>query len=115
MYFSSRFERSHFSGSQGAKPESRPRVNFAFDTVAKLRKCRATNFPRKDKQATIADQCSLNPVTEIACELAHGGVVPHIIVRSSRLRFGKFATHAAKRLLQQYPPTSERRQPGYVR
>jgi hypothetical protein len=54
-------------GSQGTNPESRPRVRFALDIVAKLRKCRATNFRERTKQATIADQCSFKPVTGIAC------------------------------------------------
>jgi hypothetical protein len=35
--------------------------------------------------------------------LSHGGVVPHIIIQSSRLRLGEFESHAAKRLLQQNP------------
>src|SRR3979490_2156298 len=38
------------------------------DRVAKVPKCAATNFPPRTKQATIADRCALNRVTEIACE-----------------------------------------------
>jgi hypothetical protein len=39
--------------------------------------------------------------------LAHGGVVPHIVIRSWRLRLGKIVSHAPKRLLQHYLPEVE--------
>src|SRR5216683_420805 len=61
-------------------------------------------FREKTKQATIADQCASNPLPESPVSLTHGGVVPHIIIRSSRLRLGEFESHAAKRLLQHYLP-----------
>jgi hypothetical protein len=32
-------------------------------------------FLQRAKRATIVDQCSLKPVTGIACELPHDGVV----------------------------------------
>jgi hypothetical protein len=64
---------------------------LSADSVAKLAKCRATDFPRKKpKQAMIADQCASNPLPESPVSLTHGGVVPHIIIRSSRLRLGEF-------------------------
>jgi hypothetical protein len=53
-------------------------------------------FREKTKQATIADQCASNPLPESPVSLTHGGVVPHIIIRSSRLRLGEFESHAAK-------------------
>src|SRR6266436_3101128 len=45
-----------------------------------------------------------NPLPESPVSLTYGGVVPHIIIRSSRLRLGEFESHAAKRLLQHYLP-----------
>ena len=65
------------------------------DSVATLPKCRATNFRGKTKQATIAEQCSLKPATGIACEFGARRVVPHIIIRSSRLRLGEFGVPVA--------------------
>jgi hypothetical protein len=45
---------------------------------------------------------------ESPVSLAHGGVAPHIIVRSSRLRLAEFESHAAKkRLLQHYSPVAD--------
>ena len=41
--------------------------------------------------------------------LARCGVVPHVVIQSSHLRLGEFESHAAKRLLQQYPPESRHR------
>jgi hypothetical protein len=45
---------------------------------------------------------ALNPLPESPVSLADGGVVPHMIIRSSPLRLGEFGSHAAKRLLQHY-------------
>ena len=64
-------------------------------------------FREKTKQATIADQCSLKPVTGIAREFDARGVVPHIIIRSPHPRLGKFVFSDPKRLLQQYPPREQ--------
>jgi hypothetical protein len=41
-----------------------------------------------------------NPLPESPVSLARGGVVPHIIIRSPRLRLGEFEAHVLKRLLQ---------------
>ena len=40
------------------------------DSVAKVAKCRANNFP--PKQAAIVDRCSLKRATEVACEFVAG-------------------------------------------
>ena len=78
-------------------------VCFCSDSVAKLPKCRATNFPRKDETSdNRRSNAASNPLPESPVSLTHGGVVPHIIIRSSRLRLGEFESHAAKRLLQHY-------------
>jgi len=39
--------------------------------------------------------------------LTLGYVAPHIIIQPLRLRVGEFEFHLAKRLLQQYLPTTE--------
>jgi hypothetical protein len=39
--------------------------------------------------------------------LSHGGVVPHVAIRLSRLWLGEFESHAAKRLLQHYLPQAD--------
>jgi hypothetical protein len=56
------------------------------------------------KRAAIADRYRLQAITEVACEFIAGHVVPQMIIRSSRVRPGKFASADAKRLLQQYLP-----------
>jgi hypothetical protein len=68
--------------------------------VAKLPKCHAINF--LTKRAAIADRYRLQAVTEVACEFIANYVVPQMIIRSARLRPGKFVLVDAKRLLQQY-------------
>jgi hypothetical protein len=72
--------------------------------LQKSRKVLRLNFRQKTKQATIADQCSLKPVSGIAGEFGARRRSPHIIIRSSRLRLGEFESPAEKRLLQHYPP-----------
>ena len=66
------------------------------DSVAKLAKCRATNFRGKTKQATIADQCSLKPATGIACEFgARRRSLPHNYSIVA-LRLGEFGSMPQK-------------------
>jgi hypothetical protein len=75
-----------------------------YPMLQKSQKALRLIFRQRTKQAIVADQCGLEPATGIACELAHGGVVSHIIFQSPRLRLGEFESHPAKRLLQQYLP-----------
>ena len=56
------------------------------------------------KRAAIADRYCLQAVTEVACEFIADYVVPQMIIRSPRVRPGKFVLVDAKRLLQQYLP-----------
>src|SRR4030081_2910877 len=49
-----------------------PACPKSADFVAKVPKCRATNFPRKDEQAAIADRCSLKRAPQVACECVAG-------------------------------------------
>jgi hypothetical protein len=72
------------------------------DTVAKLAKCHAINFPQLTKRAAIAGRCRLQDVTEVAREFIADYVVPQMIIRSPRLRPGKFVLVDAKRRLRQY-------------
>jgi hypothetical protein len=48
------------------------------------------------------DRRRLQGITEVACEFIADYVVPQMIVRSPRVRPGKFVLVDAKRLLQQY-------------
>jgi hypothetical protein len=80
---------------------------LSADTVAKPAKCHAINLPQLTKRAAIAGRCRLQDVTEVACEFIADYVVPQMIIRSPRLRPGKFALVDAKRLLQQYLPQPE--------
>jgi len=57
---------------------------------------------KQTKRAEIAEQYSLQAVTEVACELWQDNVVPQMIIRSPNVRSGEFAIGDAKRLLQQY-------------
>jgi hypothetical protein len=59
------------------------------------------------KRAAITDRYRLQAVTEVACEFIANYVVPQMIIRSPRLRPGKFVLVDAKRLLQQYPPEAD--------
>jgi hypothetical protein len=61
------------------------------------------NFREKQNKRQSPINAASNPLPESPVRLARGGVVPHIILRSSRLRLGEFEAHAAKRLLQRYP------------
>src|ERR1700704_5609606 len=61
---------------------------------------------RRNKQPAPINAAS-NPLAESPVSLAHGGVVPHIIIRSSRLRLGEFESPAEKRLLQHYLPIAD--------
>ena len=79
-------------------------VRFAPDSVAKVPKGAAAKFfakERNKRQSPI--NAASNPLLESPVSLAHGGVAPHIIFRSPRLRLGEFKSHPAKRLLQHYP------------
>jgi hypothetical protein len=77
------------------------------DTVAKLPKWHAINFPQIDKRAANRRRMSLQAVTEVACEFIADYVVPQMIIRSPRVRPGKFVLVDAKRLLQQYLPGTD--------
>src|ERR1700681_3833383 len=57
----------------------------------------------------IADRCRLQAVTEVACEFIADYVVPQMIIRSPRVRPGKFVLVNTKRLLQQYLPMNRHR------
>jgi hypothetical protein len=59
------------------------------------------------KQATIADRCALKRATEVPVSSSPVDVVPHIIIRSSRLQLGKIVFSDAKRLLQQNLPEAD--------
>src|ERR1700726_3821478 len=50
----------------------------------------------------MADRCRLQAGTEVVCEFIADYVVPQMIIRSPRVRPGKFVLVDAKRLLQQY-------------
>ena len=82
---------------------------LSADSVAKLPKCMPCGqFPakRRNKRQSRADVASESLLTSpVSSSL--DDVVPHIIVRSSRLRPGEFVSSAAKRVLQQYLPTTE--------
>jgi hypothetical protein len=62
---------------------------------------------RNNRQSRI--NAASNPLPESPVSLSHGGVVPHIIIQSLRLRLGEFESHAAKRLLQQNLPEADNR------
>ncbi len=47
---------------------------------------------KQTKRAEIAERYSLQAVTEVACELWQDDVVPHIIIRSPRLRSRKLCS-----------------------
>jgi hypothetical protein len=49
---------------------------------------------QRTKQATIADQCSLKPVTGIAREFDAWWRGPHVFIRSPHLRVREFESHA---------------------
>src|SRR3984893_5924989 len=74
----------------------------AADDVAKLPKWHAINSPQMDKRAANRRPMSLQAVTEVACEFIADYVVPQMIIRSPRVRPGKFVLVDAKRLLQKY-------------
>jgi hypothetical protein len=59
------------------------------------------------KRAAIADRCRLKAIAEVACEFIADYVVPQMIIRSPRVRPGKFVLVDAKRLLQQYLPGTD--------
>jgi hypothetical protein len=59
------------------------------------------------KRAAIADRCRLQAIAEVACEFIADYVVPQMIIRSPRLRPGKFVLVDAKRRLRQYLPQPE--------
>ena len=63
---------------------------------------------KQTKRAEIAEQYSLQAVTEVACELWQDNVVPQMIIRSPNVRSGEFAIGDAKRLLQQYLPEADK-------
>jgi hypothetical protein len=73
----------------------------------KSQKARRLISRQRTKQATIADQWASNALAESSVSLALGDVVPHIIIQSLHLRVREFESHLAKRLLQQYVPTTE--------
>ena len=62
---------------------------------------------RNKRQSPI--NATSNPSPKSPVSLSYGDVVPHIIIRSSRLRHGEFESHAAKRLLQHYLPIPDLR------
>src|ERR1700676_149132 len=65
------------------------------------------SIPRKvTNEPQTADRCRIQAVTEVACEFIADYVVPQMIIRSPRVRPGKFVLVNTKRLLQQYPPNS---------
>jgi hypothetical protein len=95
---------------QNRKSSMRAHVfRFAPDSVAKLLKWLATNFPRKDETSDIADRCVLKRAIEVAVGSSPIDIAPRMIIRSPRLRAGKIAAGHAQRLLQHYPPKSGHR------
>jgi hypothetical protein len=70
--------------------------------LQKSQKAQRLIFRQTTKQATIANQQGFKRANRMACSLGLGDVVPHIIIRSLHLRVGKFESHPAKKLLQQY-------------
>src|ERR1700716_4190369 len=71
------------------------------DSIGKVPKCRATNFPQKDKnkrQSSIDVVSGPPPKSPVSS--SQDDVVPHIIIRLSHLQLGKFVSRPAKRLLQ---------------
>jgi hypothetical protein len=79
------------------------------DSVAKVPNGAAANFPPKsENKRQLPINAASNPVLESSVSLAHGGVVPHIIFQSPRLRPGEFESRPAKRLLQEYRRKAEK-------
>jgi len=73
------------------------------DTVAKLPKSRATNFPQIDQTSRKSPtDVSSRPLPKSPVSSSQDNVVPQIIIRSPYVRPGKFVLVDAKRVLQQY-------------
>jgi hypothetical protein len=77
---------SPFSGLELTKIAAGSEVSLWTDSVAKIPKGAAANFPPKnEKERQSPINRASNPLPESPVSLAHGDVVPHIIIRSSRL------------------------------
>jgi len=86
--------------NQSPTPVGEMAVCSSPDTVAKLQNC--------SPQPPIF--VASVPLPRSPVSFSSGDEVPHIFTRTSRLRPGEFLVTCAKRLLQQYPPTSRHRE-----
>jgi hypothetical protein len=64
------------------------------DTVAKVPNGAATIFPPKNEKRQSPFDRASNLIAESLVRLARCGVISHVVIQSSHLRFGKFESHA---------------------
>jgi len=76
------------------------------DSVAKLQKWGATNFPQMDLTSHSSTDAFSRPLANSPVSSSQNNVTPQIIIRSSCVRPWKFVLVDAKRVLQHYPPRS---------
>jgi hypothetical protein len=68
----------------------------------KSQKAHGEFYAKGQSKRELPINAASKPFPESPVSLPHGGEVPHIIFRYSRLRLGNLESHAAKRLLQHY-------------
>src|SRR5229473_3082185 len=108
MRFPARISRSLSSLRPGGRAAQEPMLvagtsQLLADTVAKLPKSRATNFPQIDQTSRKSPtDVSSRPLPKSPVSSSQDNVVPQIIIRSPHVRPGKFVLVDAKRVLQQY-------------
>src|SRR5216684_917943 len=117
MRFPARISRSLISLRPGGRAAQEPMLvagtsQLLADTVAKLPKSRATNFPQIDQTSRKSPtDVSSRPLPKSPVSSSQDNVVPQIIIRSPYVRPGKFVLVDAKRVLQQYRHAADIREP----